>query len=76
MGRPETRPGKGDKMPGVETELHPDDAVNITPIKLQCATCGAYLRRETAAVDGNRSKYTYVCDTKGCETTVHVLVPR
>jgi hypothetical protein len=63
-------------MPGQETELHTDDTVNIQPLKLQCTSCDEYMLRETATVDGTRSKYTYVCQTAGCGADVHVLVPR
>ena len=63
-------------MPGQETELHPDDTANIQPLKFQCTTCDEYMLRETATLDGTRSKYTYVCQTAGCGAAVHVLVPR
>ena len=64
-------------MPGLETELHIDDIVNIEPVKLQCTTCGEYMLRQTATIEGTRSKYTYVCPTLSCGgANVHVLVPR
>lgn len=63
-------------MPGQETELHTDDTVNLLPVKLRCTSCGEYMLRETAEIEGTRSKYTYVCPTLSCGGDVHVLVPR
>ncbi|MDH3402898.1 MAG: hydrogenase maturation nickel metallochaperone HypA [Acidobacteriota bacterium] len=64
-------------MPGQETELHIDDLVNIEPVKLRCTSCGEYMRRETAAIEGSRSLYNYVCPTFSCGgSDVDVLVPR
>lgn len=63
-------------MPGQETELHPDDSLNIAPIQLKCTSCGGYMKRQAATDEKTRSRYTYVCQAKGCGTDVDVLVPR
>ncbi|MEM1205733.1 MAG: hypothetical protein AAGN66_21060 [Acidobacteriota bacterium] len=62
-----------------QSELHPDDGVDISNLHMVCGSCSGDLHRSprrTEKVAGQEySVYPFACPTRGC-STVDLYVPR
>lgn len=62
-----------------QSELHPDDEVDLAQLDFKCGRCGCYLGRSARRVSAGRSEYLQVakprhCGDKDHATPIHTVV--